>query len=192
MNADKALKKLMDGNIRFARMKASHPRRTLSRLKFVAKKQKPFAIVAGCSDSRVPPEIIFDAGLGDLFVVREAGHVIGPTGLGSIEYAVDHLGVRLIMVLGHEGCGAVTAAAEGGKTSAHIAGLIKEIKAAVKKAGAQKGDLIENAVKQNVFNFVRKLKSSKPVLAGLVKKGKLKVVGGRYGMRTGGVEIIFP
>ena len=154
----------------------------------LTKSQHPFAIVLGCADSRVPPEIAFDQGLGDLFVVREAGNVIDDHSLGSIEYAVDHLAVRLIVVLGHQRCGAVKAAKEtiAAKTEApaHIQSLVTAIQPAVEET--TRGDL-NATIEANVKNVTQALRSSTPVLKPRVDSGELKVVGAYYSLDTGTV-----
>jgi carbonic anhydrase len=152
--------------------------------------QKPIAVIVSCSDSRVPPELVFDQGLGDLFDVRTAGHVVGDMELGSIEYAAEHLGTPLIVVLGHERCGAVTAAVSGGEAPGHIPAVVKAIAPAVAETKSAGGDAVENAMRANVRDTVRALRSSDPVLSHLVHEGKLKVVGGRYDLDTGQVEIL--
>ncbi len=153
--------------------------------------QHPFAIVLSCSDSRVPPEIVFDQGLGDLFVIRVAGNVIDDQSLGSIEYAVDHLAVRLIVVLGHQRCGAVKAAREtiAAKTEApgHIQSLVTAIQPSVEATA--KGDL-KATVEANVKNVAQALRSSKPILKPKVDSGELKVVGAYYSLDTGSVNFL--
>ena len=130
-----AISKLKEGNGRYTSGSLQHPGQTAERRTELAKTQHPFATIVSCSDSRVPPEIVFDQGLGDLFVVRVAGNVINDEGLGSVEYTVDHLGTRLILVLGHQSCGAVKAARETiaakGKAPGHIQSLVTAIKPAV-------------------------------------------------------------
>ena len=157
----------------------------------LTKSQHPFAIVLGCADSRVPPEIAFDQGLGDLFVVREAGNVIDDHSLGSIEYAVDHLAVRLIVVLGHQRCGAVKAAKEtiAAKTEApaHIQSLVTAIQPAVEET--TRGDL-NATIEANVKNVAQALRSSTPVLKPKVDSGELKVVGAYYSLDTGTVAFM--
>jgi carbonic anhydrase len=153
--------------------------------------QHPFAIVLSCSDSRVPPEIVFDQGLGDLFVIRVAGNVIDDQSLGSIEYAVDHLAVRLIVVLGHQRCGAVKAAREtiAAKTEApgHIQSLVAAIQPAVEATA--KEDL-KATVEANVKNVAQALRSSTPILKPKVDSGQLKVVGAYYSLDTGSVNFL--
>jgi carbonic anhydrase len=157
----------------------------------LTKSQHPFAIIVSCSDSRVPPEIVFDQGLGDLFVLRVAGNVIDDHSLGSIEYAVDHLAVRLIVVLGHQRCGAVKAAKEtiAAKTEApaHIQSLVTAIQPAVK---ATVHDDLETTVKANVKDVVQALRSSTPVLKPKVDSGELRVLGGYYSLDTGSVAFL--
>ncbi len=154
----------------------------------LTKSQHPFAIIVSCSDSRVPPELVFDQGLGDLFVIRVAGNVIDDQSLGSIEYAVDHLAVRLIVVLGHQRCGAVKAAKETiaakGKAPAHIQSLVMAIQPAVE--ATVNGDL-EATVKANVKDVVQALRSSTPILKPKVDSGELKVLGAYYSLDTGSV-----
>jgi carbonic anhydrase len=188
--ADEALKKLLDGNIRFVTGKSIRPNQTPQRIKETAEGQKPFAIILGCSDSRVPNEIIFDQGVGDLFIVRTAGQVSTFASWGSIEFAHHVLGAKLIFVLGHTKCGAVGAACTVPEVPGHIVTLINAIKPAAEIAKNLKGDLIENAVKVNVALQVKQLKGLEPVLTKGIKSGKLKIVGGVYDLSTGKVEII--
>ncbi len=160
-----AISKLKEGNGRYTSGNLQHPAQTTERRTELAKSQHPFAVILSCSDSRVPPEIVFDQGLGDLFVVRVAGNVIDDESLGSIEYAVDHLGVRLILVLGHQSCGAVKAA---------------------KETIAAKG----KALKANVKHVADALRSSTPILKGKVDSGEMKVIGGYYNLDTGAVSFL--
>lgn len=187
---DESLKRLMDGNERFIAGHATHTTRDAKRRAEVAQGQKPFAIVVSCSDSRVGPEVVFDQGVGDLFVVRTAGHVVDDVGLGSIEYAVEHLGSAFILVLGHERCGAVAATVAGGEAHGHIPSIVKAIKPAVAKTKGQPGDAVDNAVRAQVLEVTAQLQKAGPVLADRVKAGKLKVVGARYDLDTGRVEIV--
>ena len=155
------------------------------------KSQHPFATIVSCSDSRVPPEMVFDQGLGDLFICRVAGNVINDENLGSIEYSVDHLGVRLILVLGHQSCGAVKAARETiaakGKAPGHIESLVTAIKPAVE---ATAKDDLETTVKTNVQNVVQALRSSTPILKAKVDSGEIQVIGGYYSLDTGAVTFL--
>ena len=188
--SDVALKRLQVGNAHFVEDITTRTNKNAKRRAVVAQGQKPFAIVVSCSDSRVAPEVIFDQGLGDLFVVRTAGHVVDAVGLGSIEYAVEHLGPSLIVVLGHERCGAVAAAVAGGKTHGHLPAIVKAIKPAVAKTKGQPGDAVDNAVREHVREVTEQLAKAGPVLADRVKAGNLKVVGARYDIDTGRVQFI--
>jgi carbonic anhydrase len=185
-----ALKKLMEGNQRYIEQKRTFPDQGRSRILEVAKGQHPFAIVLGCSDSRVAPEIIFDQGLGDLFDIRVAGNFIDNVVLGNMEYAAVELGTPLLVILGHERCGAVKAALDGKSVPGHIGSLVAAIKPAVYATKGQPGDPWDNAVRANVKMTVNKLKALSPILAKAVKAGTLKVVGARYDLDSGGVEII--
>jgi carbonic anhydrase len=186
---DLALRELRAGNRRYVAARVVRPHQNAARRALVAKGQHPFAVVIGCADSRVPPEIVFDQGLGDLFVVRVAGNIADDAVLGSVEYAVEHLGARLIVVLGHERCGAVQAALQGGETPGHVAALVEAIGPAVDAVRGQPGDVLDRAVKANVGRVVGEVKSSKPVLAPLVEAGKVRVVGGYYHLASGAVEL---
>src|SRR5213594_2971885 len=186
-----AIAKLKEGNGRYASGKLQHPGQTTERRAELTKDQHPFAVIVSCSDSRVPPEIVFDQGLGDLFVVRVAGNVIDDHGLGSIEYAVDHLAVRLIVVLGHQRCEAVKAARDtiAAKTEApgHIQSLVTAIRPAVE--ATVHGDL-EATVKANVKDVGQALRLSTPVLKAKVDSGELRVVGAYYSLDTGAVSFL--
>ena len=186
-----ALAKLKEGNGRYTSGNLQHPGQTTERRTELAKTQHPFAAIVSCSDSRVPPEIIFDQGLGDLFIVRVAGNVINDEGLGSLEYTVDHLGTRLIVVLGHQRCGAVEAAkqtiAAKGTAPGHIESLVTAIKPAVEATA--KGDL-DATIKANVNHVVDELRSSTPILKAKVDSGEIQVIGGYYSLDTGGVTFV--
>jgi len=190
LNVQQSLKKLLDGNKRCVVCKQENPRQDARRRKEVSTGQKPFAVIVGCSDSRIPPNLIFDQGLGDLFVVRLAGNIIDNAALGSIEYAVEHLGTKLVMVLGHGKCGAVTAASQSADALGHVSTIVKAIQPAVKKARKMQGDLIENATRMNVSIMVKKIKSSKPILAEMVNKGEIEVIGAYFNIETGAVELL--
>lgn len=190
------LKKLLEGNKRFVEGRLANPRRTPKDFAALAEGQKPLAVIVGCADSRVAPELIFDQGVGDLFVVRLAGNIVsgaGPTLKGSIEFAVAELGVRLIMVLGHSQCGAVKAAIEHIEAKDALPGsigeLIKPIRPAVLAVKGRPGDKLNNVIKANVEEGVKRLKGLDPILANLVKKEELKIVGASYELRTGVVEV---
>jgi carbonic anhydrase len=157
----------------------------------LTKSQHPFATIVSCSDSRVPPEIVFDQGLGDLFVLRVAGNVINDESLGSIEYSVDVVAVRLIVVLGHQRCGAVKAAKETiaakGKAPGHIQSLVTAIQPAVE--ATVHGDL-ETTVKANVKDVVQALRSSAPILKPKVDSGEVRIIGAYYSLDTGAVSFL--
>ncbi len=190
VGADEALTRLVEGNKRFVEMKLTHPDQDAGCRTTLAKGQQPFAVILGCSDSRVPPEVIFDQGLGNLFVVRVAGNVADDIGIASMEYAVEHLGSRLIVVLGHERCGAVTAAVKGGELPGHLPVLITALKPAVDKSKNAAGDVVDAAIIANVELTAAHLRESKPILAEMVEKGEIKIVGGRYDLDTGAVELM--
>jgi carbonic anhydrase len=190
LSPDAALKRLMDGNQRFVKQKSKHPDQSKARIKEVAQAQHPFATVLSCADSRVAPEILFDEGIGDLFDIRVAGNIVIPEVLGSIEYAVDILGTPVLMVLGHERCGAVTAAVQGERLPGHIGSFVKAIKPAISRTKGQPGDPVDNAVIANVQYQIEKLKRSSTILSARSQDGKLKIVGGRYDLDSGEVILI--
>ena len=190
MSAEQALKLLLEGNQRFVAGKLEHPNQTPARRAEVAKGQHPFAAVLACSDSRTPPEIIFDRGLGDIFTVRVAGNVADQVVIESLDYSVKHLGVRVVMVLGHRRCGAVIAAVEGHEEENEDVGpMLSELKPAVRATRGIPGDPVENAVRENVKLVMKNLATS-PELSALVKSGELKVVGGIYDLETGTIEML--
>jgi carbonic anhydrase len=190
INADHALEELVAGNRRYVDSKQRHPNQTPRRRAELSKAQQPFAVILGCADSRVPPEIIFDRGLGDLFIVRIAGNVINDMILGSIEYAANHLHAPLVVVLGHSKCGSVQAAIEGVNGQGHIACLTEALQPALNEAKEQPGDLGNNAARANAKIVAEQLRCSKPVLSELVREGKLNVVPAFYDLDTGVVEIL--
>lgn len=149
LRPDDALARLKEGNARYVKGRLKHPNAAPKRRAEVAQSQKPFAIVLSCADSRVPPELVFDQGIGDLFVVRTAGQAIGDIEFASIEYAVEHLGSKLIVVMGHERCGAVGAALEGGELPGHLPALIDRIKPAVEATPADDPDRANHAIATN-------------------------------------------
>jgi len=185
-----ALQTLLDGNKRFAAMKQTHPNQDAARRDEVKGGQRPFAVIVGCSDSRIPPEILFDQGIGDLFVIRLAGNIVDDTALGSIEYAVDHLGTRLVVVLGHAKCGAVTATAKGGEAHGHIGSIIKLIAPAVDQVKGKPGDLVDNAIKENARLVAATIASSKPMLEKMAREEKIAIIPAYYNIDTGLVEML--
>ncbi len=190
VSADVALRRLMDGNRRFVEGNATHGHQQADRRAEVAKGQKPFAIIVTCSDSRVAPEILFDQGLGDIFVIRTAGNVVDDVGLGSIEYAVEHLGAQLVVVLGHGRCGAVSAVVAGGEVHGHLHAIVEAIQPAVEKVKDEPGDPVENAVRANVRAIVKHLEHAAPILPAEIKAGKLKILGACYSLDSGRVEMV--
>ena len=185
------LEKLKVGNERFVSGHPVHPDETLDRIRELKKGQNPFVVVVSCSDSRLPPELIFDQGLGDVFSIRTAGNVIGDYELGSIEYAVEHLHCKLIVVLGHENCGAIQAYATSGneKHNDHIQTLVDYI-AAEEEEKIVPDSLRSNIdilVKANIAHGVNFLRSSTPVLKSLVDRNEIKITGAYYDLDSGNV-----
>ena len=188
LNPDAALKTIMEGNQHFVAGQLAHPNRTDLRRIHVALRQNPFVAVLSCSDSRVPPEIIFDQGLGDIFVVRVAGNTIDPLGLQSLDYAVEHLGVTLILVLGHDRCGAVGAAVSS-YPKPDVGVMLRNIYPAVRATEGQPGDAVSNTIDMNAKLMVAHLESE-PAFAQRIKDHRLMIVGGRYHFETGKVTIL--
>jgi carbonic anhydrase len=194
---DATLTKLLEGNARFMKGQTSLlTRRRPEDFAALAEGQAPSAVIVACADSRVPPELIFDQGVGDLFVVRVAGNVVtgsGPVIKGSIEFAVAELGCRLIVVIGHTQCGAVKAAIA--HVGAHdalpgaIGGLVDVIKPAVEAAANQSGDKLSNVIKANVQKCVETIKGLDPILSKAASSGDLKVVGAVYELKSGKVDV---
>jgi carbonic anhydrase len=190
MIGEQAVKKLLEGNERFVQHKALHPSQSPERRAEVMKGQRPFAVILGCSDSRVPPEILFDQGIGDLFVIRVAGNILNDHIIASMEYAVEHLGVSLIMVLGHQKCGAVEAAIRGGAAPPRILDLLKSIQPAIEEAKHQGGNLLENAIQANVNRIVQQLIQTRPILSEEVHREKILIIGARYDLESGKVTLL--
>ncbi|HYZ63480.1 MAG TPA: carbonic anhydrase [Acetobacteraceae bacterium] len=194
MTPDEALQALKQGNQEFAE---DHPHSLMlnrERRQQIAAGQAPFAVIVGCSDSRVPPELVFTRGLGELFTIRVAGNSVDRTALGTIEYGVAELGCPLVVVMGHERCGAVQAAVKVVTEDARFPGAIGEMVApiipAVLRAQRQQGDLVANSVKENVRGVVRRLKEGDDLLSEPVKSGKLQVQGAYYSLSDGVVEFL--
>lgn len=221
MTPDQALAALLEGNARYVRNQPRHPHQRATHRRHTAAGQHPFAVVLGCADSRVPPEIIFDEGIGDLFVVRTAGHIVDDAVVGSIEYAFLEFGAPLVLVLGHERCGAVKAALEtatgdrraGAGPAApagHIGAVVEAILPAIRSAGLDGGgetdrqdrqdgqdgqdadERLDRAVRANVAQAVETLRADEPLLAPAVRAGRLRVVGARYDLNDGVVAVILP
>ncbi len=191
VTAEDALVRLRDGNERFVTEHSQSPNKTLVRVLETAKDgQHPFVTFLSCSDSRVPLEVVFDQGIGDLFVIRVAGNVIGTDEIGSIEYGVEHVGTPLLVVLGHTQCGAVTAAASHAHAEGSITKLVEKIGPAVERAKKAQPDckdaeLVEAAVVQNIWLSIESLFEDSKIVTEMVEKEKLKVVGALYDIQTG-------
>jgi carbonic anhydrase len=192
-----ALQRLIDGNQRFASNMPSDERiRSCTHHAYTPGEQKPFAVVLGCSDSRVPPEILFDQGIGDLFVIRVAGNVVTPEIIASVEYAAAVLGTRLVLVLGHESCGAVQASLNIAQTgsdpySPALSSLHECIRGSVDDQDAESNptELLERAVCANIKNSVGMLKAESGVLTKLIESDGFEVIGAKYGLQSGHVEL---
>ena len=190
LTADQALQRLVAGNERYVAGAATHPDQTAQRRAELAKGQFPFAIVLTCSDSRVVPELFLDQGLGDLFVIRNAGNILDDHVIGSMEYAVEHLNVPLVLVVGHEKCGAVSAAVAGGEAPGHIRSVVEALEPAVEQARNLPGDKVDNAVRANAARAAEILTRVQPILKEAASSGKLMVVPARYDLATGRLEIL--
>jgi len=185
VSADAALAKLKEGNLRFASSEVSRSKPTAARRAETAQEQHPFAIILGCADSRTAPELIFDQNLGDLFVIRTAGNLVDDHALGSIEYAVAHLGARLVVVLGHQRCGAVKAALESDHAPGHIESLVRDIQPAVKAAKGKPGDPLSATVAENARQVAAQIKA-KAALGDLAKE--VRIVSAVYDLDTGKID----
>lgn len=187
---DAALARLTEGNQRFVAGALTHPDQSVERRRETSGGQHPFAIVLTCADSRLSPEIIFDQGIGDLFVVRNAGNLSDDHVLGSIEYAVEHLHAPLIVVLGHTKCGAVSAAVAGGEAPGHIKSIVESLADSVSMAKKKAGDPVDNAVRINAKLTAAAIGGAAPILGEAVKAGHVKVVAAKYDIATGTVEFL--
>ena len=188
--ASDAWQELLKGNQRFVAGERAIMNFPNKRIELIAG-QHPFAAVISCSDSRVPPELLFDQGLGDLFIIRVAGNVAGPIELGSIEYGIEHLHIPLLVVLGHQACGAVDAAVQG-PAGGNIQSILNEIEPAVKiaKKTPRTGNLVEDSVDENVKLVIKNILKRSPITEEYVKEGKLTVIGAKYFFDTGKIEVI--
>jgi len=190
MTPQQALQMLMEGNERFVKRKTKNStNRDVTRVRAVSQNQYPFASILSCADSRVPAEIIFDQGFGDLFMCRVAGNVATPEEIGSLEFGTAVLGSKILMVMGHKRCGAVSAAIKGGEFPGQIGTLISAIQPALKNANISTNNQLEEAVKANVLYQVQILNKS-PVVSQLIQTNKLKVVGSYYDLDTGAVTLV--
>jgi carbonic anhydrase len=191
LSAETALQKLIEGNDRYVFDHVEHPHEGAQRRVDLSVAQHPFAIVLGCADSRVVPELIFDQGVGDLFVLRVAGNVADDAVIASIEYAVEHLGTRLVVVLGHERCGAVMAAIDHAFSEGKLNSLISYIEPAVKAGQLVNGDcVVSDTIKAHVNLMVNAIASTRPILSHEVNNRTLKVVPAYYRLTTGKVDFL--
>lgn len=188
--AKKPLEKLIEGNQRYVNSTTVCHEDWTAKRSALLENQKPFAVIIACSDSRVPPEIIFDQTLGALFIVRVAGNIVDDFAIGSIEYGVNVLGANLVLVLGHSNCGAVEAALKGMKFDNHIQEVVNAIQPAVAATKGLSGNLLEKTIKANVIMVEEKLKSSRPLLAKLIENGTLHITGAYYHLESGKVEFL--
>lgn len=189
-NPNFVIEHLMAGNARYVAGKLKKTPGDQDRRRETAFEQHPFAAVLTCSDSRIMHNEIFDCRLGDLFVVRVAGNIADDAVIGSLEYTAEHLGSSVIVVLGHQRCGAVAAACQSAGAPGHILTLVEKIRPAVKASAHLPGDSVDNAVRENVRQVANRLRESEPILAHLVHSGKLKVIGAYYNLESGAVEIL--
>ena len=190
MGQNNTIKKLLEGNQRYITGGALHPNQSFEHRLELAEGQKPIAAILTCADSRVSPEIIFDQGLGDLFVLRVAGNVINDLFVGSLEYAVEHLNVSLLMVLGHSECGAVDATVKGGQPPGHINSLVQAIKPALDRLKKQSPDWVNIVAKENIKIGVERLRISDPILTARYEEGNIDIVGAFYNIKSGKVSLI--
>ena len=187
-SADAVIAELKAGNAHHVAKKYQRPHQTIARQRALESGQSPHCSILTCADSGVPPEILFDQGLGDIFDVRVAGNVAGDNEIASLEYAAEHLHVPLVVVMGHTHCGAVSAALEGGTLPGKLPGLMAALRPAVDQSAHESGDRLDNAVRDNVVHVVAQLRAAKPVLSELVAGGKLRIVGAVYSLETGKVN----
>ncbi|ACK68172.1 carbonic anhydrase [Rippkaea orientalis PCC 8801] len=188
---DQALEKLMAGNKRFIQGKPLSPNRSSARLREVAQGQNPFAAILSCADSRVPSEIVFDQGFGDLFIVRNAGQVATPEEIGSLEFGTLVLGAKVLLVMGHESCGAVIATMAGNPVPGKIGSVLEQIEPGITEFKGKQDDpiAVKQATEANVLAQIANLKKS-PVISELIESGKLKIVGGFYNLKEGSITLL--
>ena len=197
--ADKALQKLIDGNKRYIEATADGAELTVTTRRLgIAEGQNPFAVILGCSDSRVPAELVFNRGLGDLFVIRVAGNIVAPSQIGSVEFACQHFGTQLVVVLGHSHCGAINATVDAlmgdpDGLSPNLASIVDRVTPAVlpivkRKQFKDKEDLIHQAMRANVEQSVNGLQMRSRILRRMVEKGQIRIIGAEYSIETGVVD----
>ncbi len=188
------LTRLLEGNKRLNENHILHPDQGVSYIRSLDKGQHPFAVVIGCSDSRVPPELLFDQGFGDLFVIRTAGNIIGDYEIGSIEYAVEHLHSPIVVVLGHQNCGAISAYTEhlNDTVPGHIQNLIDYIKDETEEKSLDKNspNFLHESILANIRHGVNILNTSEPIMKKLVEEKKVRIVGAIYNLDNSTVEIV--
>ena len=192
--ADQALAELLDGNHRFVTAKRVYPDQSIRIRSALSASQEPFAVILTCSDSRVPPEELFDQGLGDLFVVRLAGNIVDQAVRGTIEYAVGEFGTPLIMVLGHQNCGAVGATVKAlqlpfTKPAGEVSTLVAAIAPAVESVRGRPGDLLDNAVRANATQSADQIRTTAELTTSF-DSGAVKLVVGYYSLQDGTVSIM--
>jgi len=190
MRHDEALERLLIGNRRYAAMRQVHPRQTTVHRQTLVEGQHPFAAILSCSDSRVPSELIFDQGLGDLFIVRTAGHAVNPLVLASLEYAVFALQVPLVMVVGHASCGAVTSVMEAHDLPGHLPDLADSLRPALAAVDTTEDDAIEQAIRANSCFTAAYLRDNSTVMAEATTADRARIVPAYYDLGTGLVEVL--
>jgi len=184
------LRELIDGNTRYVNGDLQHPHSDATYRRTLVKEQKPIAAILGCSDSRVPLEMIFDQGLGDIFVIRVAGNIANEDTIASVEFAIEELHVPLIMVMGHSRCGAVTAAIQPKTFTGHLRHLIDQIRPAVRRAGGREGDLLDNAIRINAQIMAQQLIDRSDLISQASNTKQTKIVAAYYDLDTGVVEVL--
>ncbi len=200
INAEEALQRLQEGNNRFVAGNQGNKKAHVKNIPENKDSQNPFAIILGCSDSRVPAEIVFDQGMGDLFVIRVAGNIVAPSQLGSIEFAVENFGTQLVVVLGHSSCGAVSATLDdiqhpGSQAHSNVFSIVDRIRPAVEPLLSTKlinddEELLEAAIRANILASTNQLRHDSPLLESYVSQNKLRVVGAEYSISSGEVDIL--
>lgn len=199
MNPDKALKLLIDGNERYVKATEGGAELTITTNRLgIEEGQNPFAIILGCSDSRVPAELVFNRGLGDLFVIRVAGNVVAPSQIGSVEFACQHFGTQLVVVLGHSHCGAINATVDSlmgdpDTLSPNLASIVNRVTPAVyplykRQQFKDKDDLIDQAMRANIEQSVHGLQMRSRILRGMAEKRQIRIIGAEYSIETGVVN----
>ncbi|MCK5072881.1 MAG: carbonic anhydrase [Bacteriovoracaceae bacterium] len=190
-NAEEVLKKLKRGNHFFKLGQPRNPNNDNIRRKEVLDNgQNPFVTILTCSDSRVPPELIFDRGIGDLFVIRNAGNILDDVTIGTIEYAVEHLKTPLVVILGHQDCGAVKATIQGGDLPGHLSAITKKIMPAVEACRGEKGDLILHSIRANSYRVAHELRERSEILKNAILDGRTAIIAAYYSLETGEVEFL--